>query len=212
MYKSINLNIMLAVFAISIAAACGALDSIRSGTSTPPISPVGTGGSQTITCSAQVVEQSYEHGFMFWIGKTAPEKWAEQHSFEIGSGKIWVAYANSIVTYGKWQVFVDDWSVGTDPERDLSLTAPAGLVQPIRGFGKVWTEKLAESDRKLLGWATGDEFLIQTDYRYEGEVLINSQGQEIDRPGKHTLVGLAGDTFLFDEVSQTAAYTPAPSP
>ena len=212
MYRSVKVNILIAALAFGIVAACGSLDSNPAGTSQPPLSPVPTGGSQTTTCSAQVVEQSYERGFMFWIGKTASEKCAEQHSFEVGSGEIWVAYANSAVTNGKWQVFVDDWSASADPEQDLSFTAPAGLVQPIRGFGKVWSEKLAESDRKLLGWATSDEFLIQTDYRYEGEVLINNQGQEINRPGKHTLVGLAGDIFLFDEVSQSVVYTPAPSP
>src|SRR5262249_32806734 len=41
-----------------------------------------TGNSQPtpFSCKAGVIEQSFEHGFMFWIGKTSAEKCAAQHS------------------------------------------------------------------------------------------------------------------------------------
>ena len=41
-----------------------------------------------------------------------------------------------------------------DPESG-GLAPPAGLLEPIRGFGKVWRENQAVQD--ALGWATGIE-------------------------------------------------------
>lgn len=210
--KSLKHNITILGLAITVAgASCDVFASAPSPTITPvnTMTPPSAGGGIE-SCSAQVVEQSYEHGFMFWIGSTGEEKCVPQHSFDVGTGEIWVAFANHGSPSGKWLVFVDDWDSTKDPERDLAVTPPPGFTQPHRGFGKVWSFRLSDSDRKQLGWATGDEFLIQTDYQYEAGVFVNNQGQQINRPGKHMLVGLAGDKFVFDEVSQTVTYTDPP--
>ncbi len=161
-------------------------------------------------CKAGVIEQSFEHGFMFWIGRTTSEKCSVQHSFARNSGEIWVAFANQSIPKGKWMIFTDDWDSSSEPESDPSLVAPPNLIQPVRGFGKVWRIHLSDQDRKTLGWATGQELPFSTDYQYEGTAISNASGEAVARPGKHIFKGLAGDTFIFDEVSQTVEYIPVP--
>ena len=42
---------------------------------------------------------------------------------------------------GRWAEYPDTWREGL-PESDPALQPPAGLRQPVRGFGKVWREQL----------------------------------------------------------------------
>ncbi len=56
---------------------------------------------------------------------------------------------------GTWQAFSDTWQEG-QPERDPTLVPPAGLYQPIRGFGRIWREELGGPDA-AIGWATAPE-------------------------------------------------------
>lgn len=79
-------------------------------------------------------EQTFERGKMFWRQDTAT---------------IYVLYSD-----GTWQQFADTWHAG-DPEVDTSITAPAGLYQPKRGFGKVWRDN--PGVRSGLGWGTIEE-------------------------------------------------------
>jgi hypothetical protein len=62
----------------------------------------------------------------------------------------------------RWRFVADRWRDG-DTTFDPNLAAPAGLHQPVRGFGLVWREQSGVSE--LLGWATveeqGFEALIQ---------------------------------------------------
>jgi len=55
---------------------------------------------------------------------------------------------------GRWSVYGDTW----DETQPLSggYTAPPGLFEPKRGFGKVWREKLGGPDA-ALGWAVEEE-------------------------------------------------------
>lgn len=160
-------------------------------------------------CEASVIEQSFEHGFMFWVGRSAEEKCRTQHSFESGSGEIWVAIFDESGEHGEWLIFVDDWNEQSEPASDPTLTPPANTSQPVRGFGKVWREGLTDQQRQELGWATGIELPFATEYRYEGSGFINEQGEFVPRPGRHVIRGLAGDSFSFDETTQTFDYTPA---
>ena len=52
--------------------------------------------------------------------------------------------------------FPDTWSADTDPV-STGLSAPAGLLEPERGFGKVWREGTGANVRGQLGWATAPE-------------------------------------------------------
>jgi hypothetical protein len=55
---------------------------------------------------------------------------------------------------GSWQVYGDTWRDG-DLQFDTAITAPDGLYQPVRGFGKVWREEAGV--RESLGWGTQEE-------------------------------------------------------
>ncbi|MBN1310447.1 MAG: hypothetical protein JXB30_03435 [Anaerolineae bacterium] len=162
-------------------------------------------------CEASVVEQPYENGFMFWIGRTLEEKCELEHSFAPGSGEIWVAIFDESERSGEWLIFVDEWDEASEPELDPTLTPPADLMQPVRGFGRVWRELLTEAQRQKLGWATAIELPSTTEYRYEGSGFINMEGDFVPRPGRHVMRGLAGGIFVFDETSQTFQYTPPAS-
>lgn len=50
----------------------------------------------------------------------------------------------------------DTWVAGTDPV-STGQTPPAGLVEPQRGFGKVWRAGSGLRGRERLGWAMAAE-------------------------------------------------------
>ena len=82
--------------------------------------------------------QEFEHGRMFWRSDT---------------------HQIYVLTDGaqgrRWSAFPDTWQEG-QPDRDPALVPPAGLEQPIRGFGKVWREQLG-GPQAGVGWARGAE-------------------------------------------------------
>ena len=179
-------------------------------TATLPAATLPPGAAPTpFVCEASVVEQSFENGFMFWVGRSTEEKCKTEHSFAPGSGEIWVVIFDKSGEHGEWLIFVDDWNEQSEPATDPTLTPPANTSQPVRGFGKVWRERLNDQQRDELGWATGIELPFATEYRYEGSGFINTEGQFVARPGRHIIRGLSGDIFSFDETSQTFDHTPA---
>ncbi len=163
------------------------------------------------TCRAEVVEQTYQNGRMFWVGGTLEERCKTEHDFAPGSGKIWVLILDKNGYEGDWLSFEDDWDEESDPPYDITLDVPEGLIQPARGFGKVWREKLTDEQRDALGWATQDEYKYVTDYRYESGGFVDAQGEFVARPGLHVLVTLGGDRVFLDEPSQTFDLVPADS-
>jgi hypothetical protein len=90
-------------------------------------------------------QQPFENGFMIWLEP---------------SRTIYVFYnfgrAGSPPVY---EVYPDDFQEG-DPESDPAIVPPAGLYQPIRGFGLVW--RTHPEVREGLGWATAPEVGFQT--------------------------------------------------
>lgn len=107
----------------------------------------------------QMARQRFEGGQMIWRGDRS---W------------IYVLYNN-----GAWAGYSDRWREG-DPADDPGLTAPLGLEQPVRGFGKVWREDLG-GPASALGWALEPEQGIEAyaqdwDYgivlRFGGEVIV----------------------------------------
>lgn len=160
-------------------------------------------------CEAGVIEQAFEHGRMFWVGSTTDERCQTEHDFAQGSGEIWVAIFDVAGTGGEWLTFPDTWVEGTDPELDESLTPPADKQQPRRGFGKVWRDHLTEEQRRALGWALGPELAHNTEYRYEAGGSVDADGVYIPRPGRHHLISLGREQFIFDEQRGDFDYTPA---
>jgi hypothetical protein len=161
-------------------------------------------------CRAEIVEQSFENGRMFWVGKTFEQRCQEEQDFEPGSGEIWVAIFDESGLSGEWLIFEDDWDSRLEPEEDPDLVPPEeGLYQPVRGFGKVWREKLSAAQREAIGWATVFEIRFVTEYRYEAGGFVDSEGQYVPRPGLHIFNSFGDERFFFDEPSQTFDYVPA---
>lgn len=98
--------------------------------------------------------QNYERGVMVWVSNAS---------------QIYAIYNN-----GSYQRFSDSWLDGVDPV-STGANPPAGLIEPIRGFGKIWREVSGVSDQ--LGWATtpetGGEAFLQIFER--GEMLYSPQ-------------------------------------
>ncbi|HET7076077.1 MAG TPA: zf-HC2 domain-containing protein [Chloroflexia bacterium] len=89
-------------------------------------------GPETAVTPAAV--QSFQGGWMFWDGARL---------------RIY-AFDSTAMT---WTSYADTWREGDPPGGDA--TPPAGLYEPIRGFGKVWREHPDLQVR--LGWATAPE-------------------------------------------------------
>ncbi len=87
-------------------------------------------------------EETFEYGRMVWL--------SEMHfATTTAERQILVLYDD-----GQWEQYDDTWHEG-EIESDPTIVPPAGLLQPIRGFGKVWREKAGV--RAKLGWAKAME-------------------------------------------------------
>jgi DNA-binding beta-propeller fold protein YncE len=74
-----------------------------------------------------------------------------------GGTMIWREDARLIYVLsndGSWAVFDDTWTPD-EPEQDPNIVPPEGLLQPIRGFGKVWRNN--PELQVGLGWALEEE-------------------------------------------------------
>jgi hypothetical protein len=79
--------------------------------------------------------QPFERGAMIWVSI---------------QGTIYVLFASN-----NFQAVADTWQDGIDPS-SLGLQPPTpNLLEPIRGFGKVWRDTAGVQNR--LGWATSQE-------------------------------------------------------
>jgi hypothetical protein len=97
-------------------------------------------------------EQPFEHGFMIWFEAT-----------------------DAIYVFdwdGRWQQFEDTFVEG-QLEYDPAFVPPAGLYQPVRGFGKVWREQPDVRDQ--LGWALGRELAFDSAIQWQEEETVGAQ-------------------------------------
>jgi hypothetical protein len=85
--------------------------------------------------STPAAYQPFEYGLMFW---RADER------------VVYVLQAD-----GSWMRYADTWDSGQSPY-DAALTPPADLLQPVRGFGLVWRERLGGPGASI-GWALAEE-------------------------------------------------------
>jgi hypothetical protein len=132
----------------------------------------------------QVAEQVFEHGRMMWI-QPRSQIWV---MIDDGSGG------------GTWTVYQDTFQEG-EPESDPNLTVPAGMFQPMRGFGKLWRENRAVGDG--LGLGTTPEFGYVSNYEYHPGGTVNAQNQYVPGPGYHILFSLYQEKFQFNEADGT---------
>jgi DNA-binding beta-propeller fold protein YncE len=85
------------------------------------------------SATLMAVEQ-FQHGIMFWREDMR---------------RIYVLSED-----GTWQSFIDTWE---SPQQESGyFTPPSGLVEPRRGFGKVWRDQLG-GPKSRIGWATEEE-------------------------------------------------------
>ncbi len=126
-----------------------------------------------------LVYQPYEHGHMFW-------RESDRSIFVLSENAIRQGQPTDT-----WWRLPDTFQEG-EADSDPSLQAPPGLMQPIRGFGKVWRQN--GFVREALGWATAQE------------TYYVSQWQFFERGWMMT--GLNGAVFFVmipsDEPSQSA--------
>jgi hypothetical protein len=79
---------------------------------------------------------------------------------------------------GTWASYLDTWDA-SEPPYDPSLSAPEGLRQPVRGFGKVWREQLG-GPQPEIGWALGEEraYTMLWQPFFSGQMLLGP-GDEV---------------------------------
>jgi hypothetical protein len=106
-----------------------------------------------------IAEQPFERGHMFW------------HSEKL---LIYVAYDED----GIWEAFPDDWVNTPSPIPTVRIPNP-DLMSPIKGFGKVWYEKLRGANSRI-GFATYPEQLFQDWFwEYEHGFMMKDSDQTI---------------------------------
>lgn len=114
---------------------------------------------------SNAVEQYFERGVMLYIRPPGA-----------AAGYVYVITTTPLPVI--WQRFADTWTEG-EPE-SAGETPPANLIEPKRGFGKIWREQ--PGVREALGWAVSAErptqalvqrfqngevvWLVDTDYVY----------------------------------------------
>ncbi|MBX3083816.1 MAG: hypothetical protein KF716_19435 [Anaerolineae bacterium] len=84
--------------------------------------------------SSGAAQQIFEHGVMIWLETER---------------RIYVLYDDK--NSPAWASYPDSFTDGQQ-DSDPTITAPPGLLQPVRGFGLVWRTQAGVRDR--LGWAT----------------------------------------------------------
>ena len=133
-----------------------------------PSGPLGyaTAVEQELWCAGQ----HFERGQMLWLD-------------QLREDPIYVLSYGESKT-GGWQRYVDTWREG-DPE-STNLTPPAGLFEPIRGFGRLWREELGGPDAPV-GWA------LELEQGFTGSVQPFERGLMLWNPLDQTVYVLWDD-------------------
>jgi heat shock protein HslJ len=119
--------------------------------------------------------QPFERGMMVWL-EGIP---AANTAYGAAQGPtIYVLSYRDVANPhagGQVQIIQDTWTEA-DPASDPAIVPPAGLYQPVRGFGKAWRTQPGVRDR--LGWALeaerGHDSAYQVDWREPLRVVGNS--------------------------------------
>jgi hypothetical protein len=118
-----------------------------------------------------MARQPLQHGRMIWIGAAASLP-------DLQNSVLVLPEGGAIQSQGRWERFADTWQED-QPASDPLLAPPIGLFQPMRGFGKVWRERLGGPEA-LVGWATAPEQglsgLVQ---RYQHGWVLRLGGEQV---------------------------------
>jgi len=95
---------------------------------------------EDIDCDAGIVEQTFENGRMFWVGRTLNERCSEEHEFVAGTGEIWVV------------IFDEQAEVG-EAETDTTEDAEAETA----------ADETAEPEDGISGYPVAGEWLTFVD-------------------------------------------------
>jgi serine/threonine-protein kinase len=112
--------------------------------------------------SVTTAYQPFQNGMMIWVSSLGAQP----------QTAIYVLFNNH--TY---QRFNDTYQEGVDPNSS-GAAAPEGMLEPVRGFGKVWRDNTSARDN--LGWATSGESAgsAQIQVFERGEILtLSNTGQ-----------------------------------
>lgn len=148
----------------------------------PTGTPRPAGFPTDVASQVQLAESVFEHGRMFWL----------RHNRQ-----IWVMVNDPADndTGGDWYCYNDSFAEG-EPETDPALVPPEGLIQPRRGFGKLW--RTHEELKDALGWAITPEFELTSTYTYIAGGYLQD-GVYVPGPGEHRLNTLYGEVISFFE-------------
>ncbi len=140
----------------------------------PPVPPftvayqINVEGAALLGCPTGTVQgvrgvfQTFERGVMFW-------RESDRSIFAISTGGIGQGQPSDT-----WWRLDDTFQEG-EPESDPNLVPPEGLLQPVRGFGKVWRDNAPVRD--ALGWATGVEYPAESQWLdFEGGWMMAGPG------------------------------------
>lgn len=150
-------------------------------TPTPTLTPTPDPFPEPIMMDVYVAEQRYQNGRMFWLQST------DQIIVMVEQGEnggVWAAYEDTF----------EDGEIEFDPD---IITPDENLMQPVRGFGKLWRENVEV--RESLGWALEAELGHTTTYEYHAGGTVNEQNEYVPGPGYHVLVSLFGDVYRLNE-------------
>lgn len=125
--------------------------------------------------------QPFERGLMIWLD-------------QLQEDYIYLLVYGADEKHGTWQRYADTYREG-EPE-SAGLTPPEGLLEPIRGFGRLWREELGGPDA-AIGWALAQE------QGYVGAMQPFEHGLMLWNP-------LSGTTFVLQDDSTWTAYLSSP--
>lgn len=147
-------------------------------TATPDVFPTAVVG------QIYVAAQTFQNGSMYWL-QPIDQIWVA--TTDKTGKQTWLAFQNT---------FVDG-----EPEINPTLTPPADLIQPERGFGELWR---GNTDiQALVGWAEEPEYGYVTRYEYRAGGLVNEQNEYVPGKGRHVITLLDGQTMEFNEEDNT---------
>jgi hypothetical protein len=181
-------------------------------TSSPPtVTPAPTGTASPTACAyawfmanppagcpdqpaiyAQTIAQRFERGLLLW--RARPDTYGSQIYAFFQDGQ-WPA----------WNPTNDRWRQGL-PDSDPAIVPPAGLYQPVRGFGLFWRDAYfnpAGSARDRLGWALESEYAL-------GERALQCRVQGDWAAG--CFLGGPGDQILLVEANNAWSTWTGPTP
>jgi hypothetical protein len=110
--------------------------------------------------------QPFQNGVMIWVSSLGAQP----------QPAIYALYNN-----GTYQRYNDTFTEGVDPASS-GAAAPAGMLEPVRGFGKVWRDNPSVHD--TLGWA------ITGESGGTGQILAFERGEMLS-------ISQAGQTYIL---------------